>query len=115
MATRKKKWVLYLPREVYLLVKLFAVGTKSNGDVIRDAVLDMIEGGEGYVIDYPLTIEDKYRVDIDDETHYLISRLKVELDYKTMGDLVYDAVVNYAIKRGLKEECIRNIFQLEVE
>jgi len=112
---KKKKWIMYLPREVYLLVKLFTIGPKTSKDVIREAVLDMIEGGEGYALDYPLTIEDRYRVEVDDETHYLISRLKVELDYKTMGEVVYDAIVNYALKRGLSEECMLNIFRLEVD
>lgn len=105
------KKVVYMPVEVFRLVKMFAVN-KSMGEVVRDAVMEMIEkGGVGEIFDVPLSGEN-HRVDVDEATHYLINRLKVELDYKSMGDFLYDAIVSYAMRRGLDDYCLRRIFNL---
>ena len=108
---KKKGWIVYVPVEVHRLIKLFSGGDVTLGDVIRNAIVEMIEGGEGYVLDYAGG-EERVSVKVDDHTHYLLTRLKIELDYKSIGELVHDAVVNYAIRRGLGVECIKQIFNL---
>ena len=83
---------------------------KSMGEVIRDAVLEFIEGGEGIAVDYIPT--PKKLVKIDRETLYLINRMKVELGYDTQDEFLFDAVVNYAKRRGLEPLCIKNILEV---
>jgi len=103
------KKVLYLTKGTMALVKLFAIGKKTGGEVVRDAVLDLIEGGKGVVIDY--VGGEKLALRVDDYTHYLVNRLKVEMDYEVVDELVFDAMVNYCVGRGIPVECVEHILE----
>ena len=104
--------VIYLSEETLRLCKLS--GSKPMGELIRDAIVELVDkGGKGVVIDYPRSIPDK-KVRVSDETHYLVNRLKLELNYETQDDLVFDVMVNYLIKRGLSEDCLVNILNLRL-
>lgn len=107
MAKRKG---VYVSDETLRMLKLLA-GKKKMSDVIRDAVLEFIEGGEGLVLDIPKTDADNL-VFVDEDVHYLINRLKVELSYRTQDDFLFDVLVNYLVKKGIDEECLVKILNL---
>ena len=106
------KWV-YVSNETLRLIKL-CVGEKNRNydDVIRDALVTVIEKGGGYVLDFPR--EGKHRVSVSDETHYLVNRLKMELEYSTQDELLFDVMVNYLRRMGMHGSCIEEILRLDV-
>lgn len=100
---------VYVPVEILKLLKVLAI-ERRMGDVVKEAVIEMIEKGCEAVFDRKPN--DLKKILVDDDTHYLLNRLRVELDYRTIGEVISDAVVSYAVRRGLAEECIEKIFSL---
>ena len=105
------KRVVYVSKETYRMIRMFAIG-RTHDEVVRDAVVSIVEGGGGYVIDFPRS-DEKYRIEVSEDTHYLINRLKIELDYKTQDDLLFDVMVNYLRKKGMSGVCIRELLEVE--
>ena len=107
-----RKMALWLSGGTRALIKMFTIG-RIQEDVIRDAVVTLVEGGEGEVIRY--LGGDKQQVYVDREVWYLVSRLTKDLGYKTMDEFVFDAMVNYCVRRGIPVECIERILGAVVE
>lgn len=107
------KKVIYVAESTYRMIKLCSVG-KTHDEVLRRAVDKLAEGGVGVTVDYDRSDELKYRVEVSSETHYLLSRLKVELDCRSYDELIFDMMVNYLASLGMSDVCIREILELEV-
>lgn len=95
------------------LIKLFAIN-KSQGTVLREAIdiIDTKGFSEADIIDREIAPA-KRAVRVDEDTWYMVNRLKIDEDYKKQDDLVFDLMVNYCLHNGLSKDCVERILILE--
>lgn len=79
-------------------------------DTVREVVMEFIEKGARFDLDVPRN--GFIRIKVSDDVKYLLDRLKVELGYKRVDEIVFDAVVGYLLRRGFGEDCIVRVVSL---
>ena len=98
---------IWLTKRTIDLIK--PLGKVDN--VVREAVMTMIEEGADDVVDYPGPAPTS-SARVSGDTWYLVNRMKTEFEYRTVDELVFDAVVNLYVKKGMPAECVEKLVKV---